>query len=124
METTASQRGQFGRGFARGLRPAGVTLALVALTLAALALTRALAHASGFFALEAALQIVTVSGLAAVALGYALACVWVLRGAGRWSAAGAGTRAVGALVGLVMSALLMALPVVVAVLAPQHPASS
>lgn len=121
--SSAAEAGdRFWLGFVRGLAPLGVTLAALGAALLGLGATRVATASAGFFALQQALGIMVPVGLAVMALCYAGACVWALRAAGRCSRAGQDARAAGALRGLAVSALLLALPVALALALPQRPA--
>lgn len=117
-----SQRAALGRGVARGLQPlldvlltAGVT---VALTILAWHLTTGL----DFFARRAITMSIAAVGLIATISVYAVTCRRTLRRVARWQEEGENTRALGALLALSLTAIVVALPVILAVLLPQHPA--
>ena len=118
------QRGA-ARGFFRGLAPLAILLPLVAAAWAAAAWVRGLTAAWGFFAQQQVTLITLIVGLAIAVTAYAAALAVTLRRIRRWHAAGRPRelrQAAGALWALALTALLIVVPVVVAVVMPQHPA--
>lgn len=118
----ASNRAALGRGVARGLLPllglvlaAGVT---VGLTVLAWQLTPGL----DFFARRDISMAIAAIGLVATVVLYARMCIRALRRVARWQESGEIASAIGALVALGLTAILVLLPLILAVLIPQHPA--
>ena len=110
------------RGALSGLIPLGVLLVIVIFVLLLAALARQLLSASGFFAQQQAAVIILVAGLLVTIVVYAIACVRVLRHVARWQQAGLVGRSRAALCALGFTALVVLLPVVLAVVVPQHAA--
>jgi hypothetical protein len=115
-------RNRFGTGFLAGLAPAIGTLVLLGLALLTLAATRGAADPNDFAGEQSALGMVARVGLSVIAAWYLVSSVWLLRASGGWARGHQQARAVGTLLGLVVSALLVALPVALAIVLPQHPA--
>jgi hypothetical protein len=118
----ASNRAAFGRGVARGLLPL-LTLVLTAgvtagLTVLAWQLTPGL----DFFARRTISMAIVTVGLVAAVILYAAMCIRALRRAARWQEGGEIASAIGALAALGLTAVLVTLPLMLAVLVPQHPA--
>ena len=120
--TTISAPDSFWLGFAAGLAPLLTLSIVVTLTLA---VTFALSELSArqSFALQQTATALTLGiGLAVSLIAFVVACALALRRVGIWRRVGADASAHGALWALTVTALLVALPVVVAIVAPQHPA--
>jgi hypothetical protein len=115
-------RPRFGGGFVAGLAPLMGTVLLLGLTMLTVAATRGAADPNAFLVEQQALGMAASVGLGVVAAWYLAASTWMLDRAGRWARAQQRARAAGALLGLTVSALVLALPVVVAIVLPQHPA--
>lgn len=110
------------RGALIGLIPPGLLLAFVAVTILLTALARQLVAASGFFAQQQAALIVLVAGLVVALVVYIIAIVLTLRRVTAWQQNGAMGQARYALLSLGVTALVVLLPVVLAVVLPQNPA--
>ncbi len=110
------------RGVLVGLIPLGLLAGALALTLAGAALARLLFAGAGFFAQQQAAVIVLIAGLMLAIAVFGLAVWLVLRRVARWQQGEATTRASALLWTLSATALVIVLPVLLALLLPQHPA--
>jgi hypothetical protein len=110
------------RGMLSGLIPLGLLLVLVIITLLLAALARQLLSASGFFAQQQAAVIILAAGLIVTIIVYAIACVRALRRVAKWQQAGLAAQSRAALFALAFTALVVLLPILLALLLPQHPA--
>jgi hypothetical protein len=118
----ASSRGRLGQGFVSGLVPLGPLALIVIVALALAALARQLTAGQGFATQQWAAGLVIVLGLLGGAASYLVFSVRALRQVKCWQQAGQTTQATGALWGLVVVALVVLLPLLLAILIPQHPA--
>jgi hypothetical protein len=110
------------RGIGVGLAPV-VFLYLGALVIfGAISLIRVATTDLGFLTQLPILNVTSMLGLVTLAVGFTLVSVRVFRRARRWRQDGEATAANPVLWGLVVSALLVFVPVLLAVLLPQHPA--
>src|SRR6266571_2242883 len=110
------------RGVLVGLIPLGLLLLIVAISVLLTALARQLVVQSGFFAQQQASLIMLIVGLVVALVVYVVAIVRTLRWVKVWQRGGAGGQARAALLALGFSALVVLLPVVLAIVLPQHPA--
>jgi len=110
------------QGALRGLVPLALLVAIVLIILALTALIRQLVAASGFFAQQQAAVITLIVGLLLALVIYSLAIFFTLRRVANWQQSGMAPRARAALWSLGITALIVVLPVLLAVLLPQHPA--
>jgi hypothetical protein len=110
------------RGTFAGLIPLGLLLLIVAVTVLLTALARQLFASSGFFAQQQAAVIVLIAGLVVALAVYIIAVVRTLRSITAWQRGGVGGQARAALLALGVTALVVLLPVVLAIVLPQHPA--
>lgn len=117
-----SSRIALGRGVAGGLLPLLCLLLAAAvttgLTIAAWQLTPGL----DFFARRTIVVVIAAVGLVLTAILYAAMCIRALRLAKRRQEGGDSAGAIGALVALGLTAVLVTLPIILAVFVPQHPA--
>ena len=102
--------------------PLAVVVVCVAATVGLTVVARHLLAGNGFFAAQRACVIVLAGGSIASALLYAIAGIRALCRVRAWQHQGRTVCAGGALCGLGMTALVVALPILLAVLLPQHPA--
>lgn len=117
-----SEQDSFGRGFREGVLPLSpvALIALVALILAAM--SRQVTAGQEFATQQVAAVLIVALGLLGCAIAY-IACCWrVLRRVRYWHETGENARANGALWGLVLVALVIVLPLLLAILIPQYPA--
>jgi uncharacterized membrane protein len=110
------------RGVLAGLIPLGLLLLIVAITLLLTALARQLVASSGFFAQQQASVIVLIAGLFVALVVYIIAIVRTMRNITSWQRSGAVGQARAALLALGCTALVVLLPVVLAIVLPQNPA--
>jgi hypothetical protein len=110
------------RGIISGLIPLGLVLLVVAITLLLTALARQLFGSSGFFAQQQVSIIVLIVGLVVALVVYIIAVVRTLRSVTTWQRGGAVAQARAALLALGCTALVVLLPVVLAIVLPQSPA--
>jgi hypothetical protein len=110
------------RGILIGLIPFGLLLLVVAITLLLTALARQLVASSGFFAQQQTSLIVLIAGLVVALVVYILALVRILRNITFWQQNGVFGQARAALLALGFTALVVLLPVVLAIVLPQNPA--
>ncbi len=105
-----------------GLVPLGLLLLIVALTVLLTTLARQLIASSGFFVQQRVSVIVLIAGLVVALVVYIIAIVRTLRSITTWQRAGAVDQARAALLALGCTALVVLLPVVLAIVLPQNPA--
>ena len=120
--SAAPTRGSAVRGFASSLVPLAFVAVIVLVALALAALARQLSAGQGFSTEQWASGIIIVLGLLGSAAAYIVSCVQALRRVKRWQQAGQTAQASGALWGLVVVALVVLLPLLLAILIPQQPA--
>ena len=111
------------RGIISGLIPLGLVLLVVAITLLLTALARQLFQSSGFFAQQQVSLIVLIVGLVVALVVCIIAIVRTLRSVTTWQRGGAVAQARAALLALGCTALVVLLPVVLAIVLPQSPAT-
>lgn len=110
------------RGVLVGLIPLGLLAGIVSITLLVTALARQLAAVSGFYVQQQTALLALIVGLALAIAVYAVAIWRVLRRMKSWQREGTTTQANAALWALTTTALMSVLPVLLALLLPQHPA--
>ena len=110
------------RGILVGLIPLGLLLLIVAISVLLTALARQLVASSGFFAQQQAAVIVLIAGLVLALVVYVVAIVRMLRRVKAWQKGGELGQARAALIALGVTALVVLLPVVLAIVLPQNPA--
>ena len=115
-------KGSVLRGILVGLIPLGLLLLVVAMSVFLTALARQLVASAGFFAQQQASIIVLIAGLVVALVVYVVAIVRTLRWVKVWQRGGAGDQARATLLALGCTALVVLLPVVLAIVLPQHPA--
>lgn len=109
-------------GFLAGLVPLAPLIVIIVVALGLAALARQLASGQGFATQQVVSLVIVALGLLGAAAAYIIFCRWALRQVRRWQEAGVAARANGALMGLVVVALVVLLPLLLAFLMPQHPA--
>ena len=117
-----SSRGALVLGAVVGLIPLGLLLLIGAVTVLLTALARQIVASSGFFAQQQASVIVLIVGLVVALVVYVIAIVRTMRNITSWQRSGAGGQARAALLALGFTALVVLLPVVLAIVLPQNPA--
>jgi uncharacterized membrane protein YdbT with pleckstrin-like domain len=110
------------RGVLVGMIPFVLLLIIVTVTVLLTALVRQLVASSGFFAQQQAALIVVIIGLGVALVSYLIAIVVMLRRVTAWQRGGAMGQARAALLALGFTALVVLLPVVLAIVLPQSPA--
>ncbi len=110
------------RGVLIGLIPLVLLLVLVAVTVLLTALIRQLVASPGFFAQQQAALIVVIIGLGVALVSYIIAVVVTLRRVTAWQRGSAVGQARAVLLALGFTALVVLLPVVLALVLPQSPA--
>ena len=115
-------KGSVLRGILVGLIPLGLLLLVVAMSVLLTALARQLVASSGFFAQQQASVIVLIAGLVVALVVYVVAIVRALRWVKVWQRGDAGGQARATLLALGFSALVVLLPVMLAIVFPQNPA--
>ena len=111
-----------GRGLLVGLIPLALLAAIVGATILLTVFARQLLAGAGFFAQQQAAVLVLSVGLLLSLAVFAVAIWRVLRRVATWQQSGAMAQAKAAFWMLGATALIVVLPVVLAVLLPQHPA--
>ncbi len=110
------------RGTLVGLIPLGLLAGIVAITLLVTALARQVVGDAGFFAQQQAALIALIVGLFVSIVVFAVAIWRVLRRVAAWQQDGTATQANAALWTLGASALIVVVPILLALLLPQYPA--
>ena len=110
------------RGVLVGLIPLGLLAGIVVITLLVTALVRQLVAGSGFFVQQQSDLIALVIGLVLAIVVFAVASWRVLRRVKMWQQDGTTRQANAALWTLTATALIIVLPVLLAIVLPQHPA--
>jgi hypothetical protein len=118
----ASDGDTFVSGALSGLLPLGLLAGLVVLTLVLTTIARLVVGSHGFFLEQEVDLIVLVAGLGLAAIAYVVVTVRTVRRVTAWQRAGAQGRPNGSLFALLLTALVVVLPVLLALLVPQHPA--
>src|SRR5271157_2550103 len=121
-EPSSEVTGSAMHGALIGLIPLGLLASVVAIVLGLTALARQLVAASGFFVQQQTALIVLIVGLVLAIVVFAIAVWRVLRRVAVWQQTGTAMQAKAALWALGATALVIVLPVLLAVLLPQHPA--
>jgi hypothetical protein len=120
-EPVASVKGNALRGALIGLIPLGLLAGCVALTIILTALARGLTSSGGFYVQQEAALIILIVGLVLAIVVFAIACWRVLRQVAAWQKASVTVQANAALWALGASALVIIVPILLALLLPQHP---
>jgi hypothetical protein len=110
------------RGVAAGLAPGVFFYVGILVGFGLVSLLRVATSGLGFLTQLPVLNVASVLCLVALAVGLTLVSVRVFRQAQRWRESGETTAATAVLLGLAASALLVLIPVLVAIMLPQHPA--
>jgi uncharacterized membrane protein YidH (DUF202 family) len=121
QEPSAKTTGNAWRGALIGLIPLGLLAGCVALAIALTALARQLVAGSGFFVQQLAALITLIVGMVLAITVFALAVWRVVRRVAAWQKADLTTQANAALWTLGVTALVIVIPVLLALLLPQHP---
>ena len=110
------------QGALRGLIPLALLVLIIVIIPALTALMRQLVAASGFFAQQQAAVITLIIGLVLALIVYGLAIYFTLRRIASWQQTNMAARARAALWALGVTAFIVVLPVLLAIILPQHPA--
>ena len=114
-------KGSVMRGVLIGLIPVGLLAGCVALTIALTALARQLASGSGFYSQQQAALSMVIVGLVLTVAVFAIAVWRVVRRVATWQQSGITQQANAALWSLGATALVIVIPLLLAILLPQHP---
>jgi hypothetical protein len=120
-ENGLAHAGRF-RSLVLGLQPLVPLLLVVVLTIGFAWLARQISAGAGFYTQQWAAGIIVVIGILAGAVALAIFSARALRQVRTWQEAGLSAQASAALWGLVVIALVVVLPVLLAIVIPQHPA--
>jgi hypothetical protein len=120
-ENDLAYAGRF-RSLVFGLEPLVPLLLIVVLTIGLAWLSRQITGGAGFYTQQWAAGIIVVLGILAGAVALAIFSVRALRRVRTWQEAGLSAQASAALWGLVVVALVVLLPLLLAIVIPQHPA--
>ena len=120
--SSSAQQGTQFSGFLFGLVPLVPLAVIVIVTVALAYLARLLTANQGFYTQQWAAVIVVALGLLGAAISHVVFCLRSFRQIRGWQQAGNTAQANGALWGLVVVSLVVLLPLLLAILIPQHPA--
>jgi hypothetical protein len=109
-------------GALAGLIPLILLIVMIVVVFILTAVARQLVAASGFFAQQQAALLVLITGLVLAVGVYIVAIVFTFRRVAAWKQGGAVVRVRAALWALGVTALLVVLPVLLAIVLPQQPA--
>ena len=110
------------RGALTGLIPLGLLVVIIVIVLLLTVLARQLVATSGFFVQEQTVLFIVIPGLILAIVVYAVALWLTMRHVALWQQEGAELQARATLWALGITALIVLLPVVLALVIPQHPA--
>jgi hypothetical protein len=116
-----TQAGRF-RSLIFGLEPLAPLLLIVILTIGLAWLARQITAGAGFYTQQWAAGVIVVLGILGGAVALAIFSVRALRQVKAWQESGLSAQAGAALWGLAVVALVVLLPLLLAILIPQHPA--
>ena len=122
QESSSQSRGSAIRGILTGLVPLGLLVGFVALALVLTALARQLVPATDFSVQQQAAMATLIAGLIVASAVFAVAIWRTFWRVAVWQQVGQGVQARATLWTLAVTALLVVMPVLIAVLLPQHPA--
>jgi len=122
QEHATMPKGSGWRGVLVSIIPLGLLAGIVVITLLVTALVRQLVAGSGFFVQQQSALVVLIVGLVLAIVVFALASWRVLRHVKIWQRDGTTTQANAALWALTATTLIIVLPVLLALILPQHPA--
>lgn len=123
QEPLPETKGSVMRGVLVGLIPLGLLAGCVALTVALTALARQLASGSGFFVQQEAALVMVIVGLVLAVTVFAVAVWRVMRRVATWQQSGVTQQSKAALWSLGATAVVIVIPLLLAILLPQHPFS-
>lgn len=122
QKSSSQSRGSTIRGILSGLMPLALLVGFVALALVLTTLARQLVPATDFAGQQQAAIATLMAGLMVAIAVFAVAIWRTLRRVAVWQQVGQRVQARATLWTLALTALLVAIPVLIAVLLPQHPA--
>ena len=122
QESSSQSRGSAIRGILTGLVPLGLLVGFVALALVLTALARQLVPVTDFSVQQQAAMATLIAGLIVASAVFAVAIWRTFWRVAVWQQVGQGVQARATLWTLAVTALLVVMPVLIAVLLPQHPA--
>ena len=122
QEPSSQSRGSAIRGVLVGLVPLGLLAGFVALALVLTALARQLVPNTDFSVQQQAVLVTQIAGLIVAVAVFAVAIWRVLQRVAVWQQVGKRVQASATLWTLGVTALIVVMPVLLAVLLPQHPA--
>ena len=117
----AETKGSAMRGVLIGLIPLGLLAGCVALTVVFTALARQLVSGSGFYAQQQVALIMLIVGLVLTVAVFAVGVWRVVRRVAIWQRSGVTKQANAVLWSLGATALVIVIPILLALLLPQHP---
>lgn len=120
-QTPSAFTGSVWRGMLISLILLGLLIVMVTFTVLLTALARLLFASSGFFVQQEAAMIVLIAGLALAVAVYVVALWRTLRDVRIWQQEGKRAQALSALWGLGATTLVVVVPILLALLLPQHP---
>lgn len=118
----AAERENVWRGVLAGVLPLAPIAVIVVVALGLATLARQLTAGQGYSTQQLVSLLFVGLGLLGAAAAYVIFCRRALRQIRRWQEAGAAAQANGALCGLVVVALVVLLPLLLAIFMPQQPA--
>src|SRR5262245_38879191 len=117
-----SATGPLRGGLATGLLPLAPPIGITVVSLVLATFARQLTASPDFFTQQWAAVLILALGLIASAAAYTVLCMRALRRVSAWQQAGEAAQAARALWALGGTALVVLLPLLLAILLPQHPA--
>ena len=120
-QPSVEAKGSALHGVLIGLIPLGLLAGVVLLAVIATAIARTLTASGGFYVQQEAALITLIVGLVLAIVVFAIACWRVLRQVAAWQKASVTVQANAALWALGASALVIVVPILLALLLPQHP---
>jgi len=118
----SSQYAALVRGIAKGLLPLLSLLLAAGMTAALTILAWQLTPGLDFFQRRSISMSIAATGLVATVVLYAVMCIRAIRRVAKWQQEGEIASAVGALIALSLTVIVVILPLILAVQMPQHPA--
>jgi hypothetical protein len=117
-----SRRNEYWRGVLYGTIPLALLVVITAVAFALAVLVHQLMDVTGFFVQQQAVLIILGCGLVLALVAFTIAVVFIMRRVAIWQQAGRVERTRAALWTLTASALVILLPLILAIILPQHPA--
>jgi hypothetical protein len=120
-QPSVEAKGSALHGVLIGLIPLGLLAGMVLLAVIATVIARELTTSGGFYVQQEAALITLIVGLVLAIVVFAIACWRVMREVAAWQKASVTVQANAALWALGASALVIVVPILLALLLPQHP---